>query len=109
MKNCNLCGNCNLICPVFRLHRKETRSNRNKAFICKEGTPTSEAYSFLLDGSIKTACPAGIDVDEVLIKLRSHLILRGRETPANKELIDNLRRYKTPYGKKRKDYPGLVT
>ncbi|MFH1073080.1 MAG: hypothetical protein V1743_06650 [Nanoarchaeota archaeon] len=95
---CNLCGRCNSTCPVFRAVKKETGSNRNKAFLLKKGTLTLRLFSFTLDGSVTQACPAGIDADTALLTLREKANIKGIQTASNKEIIGNLRRWGNPYG-----------
>jgi Fe-S oxidoreductase len=62
---------------------------------------SKDAYRALLDGSCETACPAGIDLDEEIIKLRTFLVSQGEETESNHELLNNIRHYGNPYGKKK--------
>jgi Fe-S oxidoreductase len=97
--DCNLCGRCNAVCAIYRMTRKERLSNRHKAFLVQKKVQNADAFLVLLDGTVEQACPAGIDVDEDVVRYRAFLIDHGIETEANKHMISNIRKYGNPYGK----------
>jgi len=76
----------------------ETGSNRNRAFLLQKNTLSVQLFSFVLDGSIRQSCPAGIDADAALLAQREKASTKGIQTASNKEIIANLRRWGNPFG-----------
>jgi Fe-S oxidoreductase len=99
LDSCNLCGKCNSVCAVFRMTKKERFSNRHKVFLAMKKVKNDNLFRVLLDGTAESICPAGIDVDEEVIKMRAFLVDHNIETLANKEMIKNIRVHGNPYGK----------
>ena len=135
LKDCTLCGLCKSNCPVFRSTKLETKGARARAILIKEnifddilkannmnkkencldvcGKPgTSGIHGFddiilqcTLCASCKIECPQNIDLPKEIRKARQKLIESGKETPANKIMIENIRIYGNPFGKQQ---PGKI-
>lgn len=75
-KSCATCAKCNAVCPVYDVFQSEDMSSRGWFEIV-----TSKDYSYLnskrvVDAcvnckSCRTACPAGVDVSDLILKKRA--------------------------------------
>ena len=98
---CVQCGMCRNVCPVFKILKDEKYSPRGKAFIVKEKKEID--YSFY-ECSLCGACYQSCYNDVLLPvkKKRAEMIKKGKETEANKKMIENVRKYGNPFGKVKK-------
>ncbi len=98
---CSLCGFCKYHCPVFRATKKETLSPRGRAILMKKDISDKEVvFRCSLCEACEKTCPANIEFH--FEKLRAKLIEEGKETEANKKMIENIRKYGNPFGKIKK-------
>jgi len=76
---CNRCGNCQYYCPSFAVSRMETHVARGRLQLIKrnldEGINSSETfakrlYQCLLCGNCTQNCPAGINTEDIIEKIR---------------------------------------
>ncbi len=75
-KSCATCAKCNAVCPVYDVFQSEDMSSRGWFEIV-----TSKDYSYLNSKrvveaclnckSCRTACPAGVDVSDLILKKRA--------------------------------------
>ncbi len=89
---CVKCGLCRS-CPIVRVVRNECYAPRAKI-----ADPTF-AYTCSLCRLCMVECPLSVDVESEIIKMRSILIKHGNETESNKKMIENIKKYKNPFGK----------
>jgi Fe-S oxidoreductase len=95
---CNLCGICNLACPVYAVTLNETASPRFKAFLAKK-KERSEAFFLCTEcSSCFAGCP--VDVRLNIAQLRQAVLKSGKEHPANKLMRDNIVMHGNPFGEK---------
>ena len=76
---CNRCGNCQYYCPSYTVSRLEThvargrlqliKRNLNEGFNCGE-TFAKRIYQCLLCGNCSQNCPAGVNTEEIVEKIR---------------------------------------
>lgn len=97
MVDCSKCGLCRAVCPVYLAVLKESSSPRGKAIFKENGKLSDLFYMCTLCGMCKKNCP--IEVDLEIRKQRTQLIEAGKETEANKAMIENIRKYGNPFGK----------
>lgn len=94
--NCNLCGSCNLNCPIYLILKKETAGPRFKAFLEKKNTLKDIFFLCTTCGSCVQDCPASIEIN--CLKAREELVLQGHETKNNKIMRDNIKETGNPFG-----------
>jgi Fe-S oxidoreductase len=98
---CSLCGFCKYNCPIFKATRKETLSPRGRAILMKKDILDRDVvFKCSLCEACEKACPARIDFR--FKKSRAELIKHGKETEANKKMIENIRKHGNPFGKVKK-------
>ncbi|MBW2991490.1 4Fe-4S dicluster domain-containing protein [Candidatus Woesearchaeota archaeon] len=100
VENCNLCGFCNLNCPIYKVLLKESSGARFKAFLAKKNDYKEVFYLCTECGACIQDCPARIDID--CLKIRAELVEKGLETPANKEMKENISHFGNPFGEIKK-------
>jgi glycolate oxidase iron-sulfur subunit len=95
---CSLCGFCKYNCPVFRETKNEALSPRGRVILMKNGVLDKDViFKCSICKACEKACP--IKVDFRFEELRSRSIQQGKETEANKKMIENIRKYGNPFGK----------
>jgi Fe-S oxidoreductase len=95
---CSLCGFCKYNCPVFRATKRETLSPRGRAILSKKKILDRDViFKCSLCKACEKSCPAKIDFH--FSKMRTRLIEQGKDTEANKKMIENVRKYGNPFGK----------
>jgi len=98
LEKCVLCDYCRFSCPIFYATEKIKDSPKNKAIRLKKEIIDEEFFRCSLCGFSKMICPNDVDFEIVL--QRQKLNELGYETIANKKMIENIRKYNNPYGKK---------
>lgn len=99
IKKCSLCGLCNPASDLFCMVRRESVGPRSAAFKLKHGKEDITLFRYLLNGTARQACPADVELDEFVIRGRTKLVSRGKETKENQRMMDRVRLYGTPYPK----------
>lgn len=100
VENCNLCGACNLNCPVYKVLIKESAGPRFKAFLTKKKDYKEVFFLCTECRACAQDCPA--DIDLKCIETRSKMVERGFETSANKQMRDNIKLHGNPFGEVKK-------
>jgi iron-sulfur cluster protein len=104
---CINCGSCLYFCPVYRqvfdnygLHYFGGIGVSKLAFIndLKQAFDRGLYYCTICQ-ACKVNCPIGIDVPEIMKKLREFSVNSKIETETNKKMIENVRAYGNPFGK----------
>jgi Fe-S oxidoreductase len=93
---CIECGLCRETCPVFTILRLEHISPRGLAILAEEQVPTLLFYHCSLCRACQVVCPVGHDPAGEII--RAKMTAQGVETDANREMINNIRKYGNPFG-----------
>lgn len=96
VENCNLCGVCNLSCPIYSILLKESVGPRFKAFLTKKKELKEIFFLCTNCGACIQACPALININ--CLDARKSLVEAGTETPANKVMRDNIKKFGNPLG-----------
>ncbi len=99
LEKCSLCGLCKAYCPVYNVILNETVGPRGKAILIKKGIVDEIFYICSLCRSCDKECPAGIELSREIRDMRERLVMEKRETNANKEMIENIRKFGNPFGK----------
>ncbi len=94
---CDHCGLCKENCPIFEDVRKEIASPRSQLEYAKHNIQTAIAMNCMFCNACTLACPYEIDIPKEIRKLREKMVLQGMETKAGKAMIENVRKYGTPY------------
>lgn len=76
--------------------RQERISPRGLAILADQGIASVVFYQCTLCRACRIVCPVGHDPNGESI--RAGLVAQGMETEANREMIDNIRRYGNPFG-----------
>jgi len=96
---CNRCGNCQYYCPSFNVSRMETHVARGRLQLIKrnliEGTGCGETfarrmYQCLLCGNCTENCPAGINTEEIIEKIREQCVGQMGPPEAMKTTAGNI-------------------
>jgi len=102
---CINCGACDNACPAYHQlaeffgferaggiglisHVSANESDRNNL----------RAYLCLACSGCVEDCPAKIDIPALMKKLRAGMVKKGFELEANKDMIQNVRKYNNPFG-----------
>ena len=102
LDRCSKCGFCNSVCPAFRSALAETVSPRGFTTMIDAQKPQKALYNCTLCKACTFECPAKIDLQTDLRKARQELAESGKETEANKIMIDNIRKHGNPFGEVKK-------
>jgi len=104
---CINCGACLDFCPVFH----QIGRNYGSKYLGSKGiifAGFSENLKKAVDSNCFSCasclacyenCPAKINLPELMKKLRSYLEKENLQTEANKEMIENIRKFGNPFGK----------
>jgi len=98
LEKCSLCGLCKAYCPVYNALLSETAGPRGKAILIKKEIPDKIFYNCSLCKSCDNECPAGIELTKEIREMRERLAAEGKETEANKAMIENVRKFGNPFG-----------
>ncbi|HHE36741.1 MAG TPA: 4Fe-4S dicluster domain-containing protein [Candidatus Woesearchaeota archaeon] len=98
--NCNLCGVCNLTCPVYKVLQKESAGPRFKAFLTKKQEYKEVFFLCTQCTACVQSCPARINIEH--LSIRAEMTKKGFETPANKIMRENIKHYGNPFGEIKK-------
>lgn len=95
---CVQCGMCRTACPVFEQLKNEKYSPRGRAFIINQHEePDLTFYDCTLCGACRARCAANVAIP--VVSQREKLVESGKETEANRRMIQNIRKYGNPFGK----------
>jgi len=97
VKKCSECGLCKSVCPIYRVGLTEYQSPRAKAMLIKNGKEDGVFYECTLCKACQEVCPLNIDFD--FIEVRKSLISKGISPITDKEMVENIKKYGTPFGK----------
>ncbi|MDD5417767.1 MAG: 4Fe-4S dicluster domain-containing protein [Candidatus Nanoarchaeia archaeon] len=95
-KKCVRCGLCKYECPVLRVMLNEKYSPRGKMIDIENIEDI--AYYCTLCGACEVSCPVSLEVPEKIREARIKLVKAGKETQANKHMIENVRKFGNPFG-----------
>ena len=99
IEKCINCGMCKGRCPVFQAMKEETNSPRARANYLKEKVYDKIFYQCTLCKSCELNCPLGIKLPETFRKARRILVLGKKDPKQNHEMIENVKKFGTPFGK----------
>jgi len=102
VEKCSLCGFCKIDCPIFQVSKNESVGPRGRMIEIKKDLNDLEFYRCSLCGACRISCPSGIKTEEEFQKFRERLVRAGIETPTNKQMIKNVKKYGNPFGKVQK-------
>ena len=90
---------CKSLCPVFKILREEAVSPRGHTIILTEKIINETLYQCTLCKACEEKCPLDLKICEAITKAREALVMQGKETDNNKEMIKNIRETGNPFGK----------
>ncbi len=104
LNKCTDCGLCRQVCPVFRVLKDETVSPRAKNNIAKHFDKNKDKidkeffyqYCNWCEACVEI-CPVGVGFDA--IKVREEIVSIGYVSKENKDMVENIKQYGTPFGK----------
>lgn len=98
LEDCTHCGLCRNSCAVFDILKTETIAPRGLIHLAKNKQLTENLYKCTLCKNCKLSCPVNVDLTDDIRELRAKIIASGKSY--GKEIINNIRRFGNPYGKK---------
>jgi Fe-S oxidoreductase len=101
VSNCNLCGDCNLNCPIYKVLLKESAGPRFKAFLAKKKDYKPVFFMCTECEACIQDCPAKISLG--CLEIRKQMVDAGFSTLANKIMRENIAKYGNPFGAIKKD------
>lgn len=96
VENCNLCGTCNLNCPIYKVLIKESSGPRFKAFLSKQNELKEVFFLCTECSACVQDCPAQIEID--CLDKRKQMVEKERGTNPNKIMRDNIKHHGNPFG-----------
>lgn len=96
---CSLCGLCKANCRVYRIMLTESKGPRGKSILLKNKRDDDVLYMCTLCRACKQKCPLDVDLPDEILEGRRRLIKAGKQSKANKKMIENVRKYGNPFGK----------
>lgn len=99
LDKCRSCGLCKANCPVYNATLRETIGARGRAILIKKNVLTDVYYTCSLCKACDSECPAGIELSKEIRKMRERMVKEGKETEANKAMMENIKKYGNPFGK----------
>lgn len=102
IEKCSNCGFCKINCPTFKLLKNEVIGPRGRMNLAKYDIIDEVFYKCSICRACNEKCPSGIDIDKIMVQARALLVENGKETKANKKMIENIRKYGNPFGKVKK-------
>ena len=96
-EDCTQCGQCNAVDPILAAVRKESASSRYKMVLAKQNKANSIFYLSTDAGMQDTVCPSGIKLGNEFRKMREKCVEQGITTKENERMVENFRKYGTPY------------
>lgn len=97
--SCIKCGMCKTLCPVFKVLKEESVSPRGKAIILSDKIMDKIIFQCNLCKGCEQKCPLDIKICDGVRKAREAMVLKGKGLKANKEMIENVRKFGNPFGK----------
>jgi len=94
--DCNDCGLCKSVCPMYRILLKESASPRG--FIRLENKEIVDAVLFNCSNckACENICPCNVKID--VEKLKSKLLKKGVEIKEAKSVVEKIKDFGNPYG-----------
>jgi glycolate oxidase iron-sulfur subunit len=99
LEPCIRCGMCKSLCPVFKVLREEPITPRGKVHLLSDKTLDKIIFQCNLCKACEHKCPLDIKVCDAIKKAREAMVLKGKGLKGNKEMMDNVRKHGTPFGK----------
>lgn len=97
--SCVQCGLCKGRCGVFRILREEEFSARGKRDLFCGKIMDKIIFECNLCRACEESCPLGIKVCDAVLKGREAMVLLGKGLRGNEEMIKNVRKSGSPFGK----------
>ena len=103
---CMMCGFCRAGCPVYRETTTEAKNARGRVILAYnlltgKINPSKEMaekfYTCTLCMNCKAACPAGVQVSEIVEAARKRLVKEGLLPEIHKALLNNISEYGNPF------------
>jgi heterodisulfide reductase subunit D len=88
---CIRCGQCSYTCPVYRVKLTQAFSPRGRVALLRAASQgeaalsanfASKFYSCTLCGACTEACPSGVEVEDLLVRVREELAEQGALPPS---------------------------
>ncbi len=98
LEKCIKCGMCKSLCPVFKILREESVSPRGKSIILSEKILDEVIFKCNLCKACEEKCPLNLKICDKITKAREAMVLKNKELPQNKKMIENIRKYQNPVG-----------
>ncbi|MDD5111738.1 MAG: FAD-binding protein [Candidatus Altiarchaeota archaeon] len=100
VRTCVLCGMCRSRCPVFKALLTESVSPRGMAIFIEKGLKDTVFWEKCSQcRACDGVCPMSAELSRKIRDRREQLIKEGVETPGNRVMMENVRKYGNPFGK----------
>lgn len=93
--DCNECGICKSVCPMYRIMLKESQSPRGMLIAESKCIKTPFVFNCADCFACREVCPSKVDFSIERIR---HKVIRDVEIEAARKILDNVKNYDNPYG-----------
>jgi len=94
--DCNDCGLCKAVCPVYKVLLKESASPRGIIRLANKDIKDIVFFYCANCKACENICPCNVKID--IEKIRQQLIREGIETKEAKEIVEKIKDCGNPYG-----------
>ena len=93
--DCNECGICKSVCPMYRIMLKESQSPRGMLIVEGKGIKTPSVFNCANCFACKEVCPSKVDFSIERIRQK---IVKEVEIEAARKILENIQKCNNPYG-----------
>jgi Fe-S oxidoreductase len=97
--SCVQCGMCKARCGVFRVLREEQYSPRGHGDLLSAKVQDKIIFECNMCRACSVSCPLNIWVCDGVLKCRQAMVLMGKGLKGNEEMVANIRKTGSPFGK----------
>ncbi len=99
LEPCIKCGMCKSRCGVFKVLKEEAVSPRGHAISLSNKILDKLVFECNLCKACEAKCPVNVKVCDAIKNAREAMNLKNKELATNNEMIENIRKTGSPFGK----------
>lgn len=90
LKNCDLCGFCKGVCPIYLFMMKESFGPRGFMVYAKNDFFTDYINSCSLCGKCEEVCPLEVSIKQHILDMRRQMVLKGLQDDRLTKIRNNI-------------------